>query len=61
LKAVDIIKIQVGQDMEKHLIIGVQIEAYRRIYLEALRKNKKVFSQDCRYRGRDANRILSEH
>jgi hypothetical protein len=61
LKAINIIKIQVGKKMEKHVIIGGQIEVYRRIHLEELRKNKKILSQDCRHRGRDANRILPQH
>lgn len=61
MKAVDIIKIQVGKDMEKNVIIGVQVEVHRRIYLEELRKNKKIFSPDCWHRVRDATRILSEH
>jgi len=61
LKAINIIKIQIGKNMEKRVIIGGQIEVYRRIYLEELRKNKKIFSQDCWQRGRDVNRILPEH
>jgi len=47
--------------MEKNVIIGVQVEVHRRIYLEELRKNKKIFSPDCWHRVRDATRILSEH
>jgi hypothetical protein len=48
--------------MEIHVISGGEMEVISRYLLgRTKKKNKKLFRQDSRHRGRDMNRIYPEH